>query len=73
MPLRHRGNYAIYAIADQMLWREEGTNDHGLSFFVRAGGAPADRNVIEFYADGGPSYKGLIPGRGDDTLGLAVA
>ena len=45
-------------------------SDQGLGWFGRAGFAPADRNFINFYFDAGLSYKGLIPGRDDDTLGI---
>src|SRR3954468_13529615 len=37
------------------------------------GASPSDRNLISFYADGGLSFKGLIPGRADDTFGVSVA
>ena len=34
-----------------------------------AGGVPNDRNLINFYSDGGLLYKGLIPRRPDDKIG----
>ena len=46
-------------------------SDQGLACFGRIGFTPADRNFINLYFDTGLSYKGLIPGRDDDTLGLA--
>ncbi|HEV2301140.1 MAG TPA: carbohydrate porin [Stellaceae bacterium] len=72
--LFHGGDYALYGVLDQMLWRRKGTQDQGLSGFLRLGGAPADRNLVSFYADGGLSWKGF-PGRPDDIaiLGLAYA
>jgi porin len=72
VPHRHRGDFAVYGVADQMVWREQGTEAEGLNLFLRVGGAPFDRNLIGFYADGGAAYRGLIPGRGTDVLGLAV-
>lgn len=45
-------------------------SDQGLGWFGRMGFTPADRNVIGFYFDTGLSYKGLIPTRDDDSLGL---
>jgi porin len=73
--LFHSGEYALYAVADQMLWRKPGTKDLGLSGFLRLGAAPADRSFISFYADGGLSWKGPVRGRPDDlaVLGLAYA
>ena len=40
--------------------------------FARAMGAPSDRNLIDFSADGGIVYKGPF-GRSDDQVGLALA
>jgi porin len=63
----------FYGVVDQMLYRVPGTDDQGLSAFFRAGGVPDDRNLIDFYADGGLMYKGLIPRRPDDKIGVAFA
>ncbi|MDB5362281.1 MAG: Porin [Rhodospirillales bacterium] len=70
---QHDGNWSIYAVADQMLWRRPDTDDQGLSVFIRAMGAPADRNVTDLYVDGGFSFKGPFEGRDDDQVGLAFA
>lgn len=70
----HNGNYGIYFLADQTLWREQGTNDaanQGLVGFFRVATAPKDRNLAQFGIDGGLVYKGLIPSRDWDTLGIA--
>ena len=56
-----------------MLYRVPGTDSQGLSAFARAGGAPNDRNPINFYADGGLVYQGLLPGRPNDKIGVAAA
>lgn len=45
-------------------------SDQGLGWFGRIAFAPADRNFINFYFDTGFSYKGLIPTRDNDTLGI---
>ena len=55
-----------------MVWREPGSGDNGLNLFMRIGGAPADRNLIGFYVDGGAAYKGLFAGRSNDVAGVAV-
>ncbi|HEY7662257.1 MAG TPA: carbohydrate porin [Xanthobacteraceae bacterium] len=73
IPLEHTGDQGIYGVIDQMLYRVPGTTDQGLSAFVRAGGVPNDRNLISFYADGGLIYKGLVPRRPDDKIGIAAA
>jgi porin len=56
-----------------MVWRQGDSGDQGLGVFLRLSGSPDDRNLVDFYADGGVTYKGLIPGRDDDIAGLAVA
>ena len=73
LPRLHDGDWSVYAVADQMLWRRPDTDDQGLSMFVRLMGAPADRNLTDLYADGGFSFKGPFDGRDDDQVGLAVA
>ena len=71
--MEHAGDGGVYGVIDQMLYRVPGTDDQGLSGFVRAGGVPQDRNLINFYADGGLLYKGLVPHRPDDKIGVATA
>jgi porin len=73
-PLQHSGNYGVYAMIDQMLWRAGGRHGTGeLNAFLRAVAAPSDRNPIDFYLDAGLTCKGLIDLRPDDTAGLGVA
>jgi len=45
-------------------------SDQGLGWFGRVAFTPADRNFINFYFDTGLSYKGLIPTRDNDTIGI---
>ncbi|HEV2678367.1 MAG TPA: carbohydrate porin [Aliidongia sp.] len=70
---QHDGDWSVYGIADQMLWRRPDTDDQGLSLFVRLMGAPADRNLMDLYADGGLNFKGPFAGRDGDLIGLACA
>ncbi len=46
-------------------------SDQGLGWFSRMGFAPSDRNFVDYYFDAGFTYKGLVPGRDDDTAGVA--
>jgi porin len=75
----HDGNYGFYALMEQMLYcknscmeraRNRDATCPGLYSFLRFTGAPADRNLTQFGVDGGFVWKGLIPGRDWDTLGL---
>ena len=73
LPLRHHGDFSLYAVADQMIWRRDGTKDEGVGVFARLMGAPGDRSLLDFYADAGVSWKGPIESRSSDTAGLGVA
>jgi len=73
VPSQHRGDFGLYAVVDQMVWHVPETKDQGFGVFLRVAGSPSDRNLVDFYADGGVTYKGLLPNREDDVLGLGVA
>ncbi len=65
------GNTGGYLIVDKMLFREN--EDQGLGVFLQIGGSAKNVNTVDFYMGGGLNYRGLVPLRNDDTLGLAVA
>ena len=67
-----RNNWSVYAVMDQLVWREAGTRDQGVGVFARVMGVPSDRNLVNLYADFGATWKGAIPGRNSDTLGIGV-
>ncbi len=67
------GDYGFYVIMDQNVWQAPGSPGQGLQAFARVSAAPADRNEVEFYTDGGLDYTGLIPGRTQDVMGLGLS
>ena len=69
---RFRGDSGVYAILDQTIFNEPGAPGEGASAFLRLSAVPGDRNLIDLYVDAGVAYKGLIPGRPDDTAGLGI-
>jgi porin len=72
-PRRHRGDYSVYAVADQMLWRQRNDPNRSLSAFGRVMGAPqADRNFISFSANLGLVYHDPVANRPDDSLGVGL-
>lgn len=76
LPLQHRGDRGVYATFDQQVWRpSDQAEDAGRGVFVygRISGAPADRNAVSFYVDGGVSFVGLVPGRPNDQFGFLGA
>jgi porin len=70
--LARRGDYGIYTVIDQQLWRPAGAGpDKGMSVFARASISPADRNQISAEVDGGIVFAGLF-GRPDDRFGASI-
>ncbi len=57
-----------------MIWKEGGADDdQGLGAFFQFGWAPSNRNLITEYFGGGLVYKGLLPGRDADFVGVGFA
>ncbi len=79
LPEAHCGDYAGYFIVDQALYRPAGAPGagvlpgEGLAAFLRVSAAPDDRNTVSFYLDSGLNYRGLLPTRDKDLLGVAVS
>jgi len=69
----HRGNFGLYMVADKMLWQPPGAEARGLAGLLRVGGAPGERNLINFEIDAGLTYKGLFPSRDADLAGIAAS
>lgn len=73
MPAQHRGDWGIYTVVDQQLYRPKGgASDSGISTFLRASVSPSDRNLVELEIDAGFTFAGLIPQRPDDRFGVAM-
>ena len=68
-PRQNRGDWSLYAVVDQLVWRPAGAKEGGVGVFLRATGAPADRNQVVTFVDGGVTWKGAF-GRANDTVGL---
>lgn len=69
-PLEHDGDWQLYGLVDQMVWRDAGKS---VSAFVRGGFGPADRNLVSWYVDGGVGLGGFVAGRPNDTLTFGAA
>ncbi|POF61566.1 carbohydrate porin [Novacetimonas maltaceti] len=69
-PRWDRGNWMVYGIIDQMLWRPSLTSPQSVGIFVRATGNSGDRNLISFAADAGINLKAPFKGRDNDTVGV---
>ena len=72
-----RGNFGIFAIVEQTLYRPASVTEKGVSaslpgvtVFGRIAYSPPDRNLIDLYLDGGIGFVGLVPGRPLDRFGV---
>jgi porin len=73
LPAMHGSNFGAYLVVDKMLWRRPDTATQGLAAFLRLGYAPPDRNLFSLEVDAGLTFKGLLPNRELDVLGVGVA
>jgi porin len=72
-PLIHRGDFGVYGVIDQLVWslsKERPTK--GVGAFARLSAGPSNRNLMDFYAEGGINFIGLWPERPDDVFGVAA-
>lgn len=75
IPETHHGNYAVYGVMDQMIWRDptDEDGDRAINFFTRVMGTPdEDRNLIDFSLNAGFTFHEPIYHRDDDTCGLGM-
>jgi porin len=73
IPENHHGDYAIYAVADQVVWVDPEESDRTINVFFRAMGTPLEnRNLIDFSLNAGLTFKEPFLGRDDDTFGIGM-
>jgi porin len=80
IPAKLHGNYGIFAVIEQVLYRPPEVKDNttsasipGVTAFGRIAYSPPDRNLIDLYLDGGIGFVGFVPGRPLDRFGVAAA
>ena len=71
-PLLLAGDIGGWAVFEQQIYRVPNTDDRGIGIFGRVSGAPADRNLVDLYADAGIEFIGLSDKRPDDKFGIAA-
>jgi porin len=69
-PSFERGHPGVYASFDQLAFREAPESEQGLSLFARLGWADPDTSPVAWFWSLGLQYRGLLPGRDEDVLGL---
>jgi len=71
--LQHTGDWAIYGIIDQMVWKRDGTEDQGIGIFLQVMAGPGDRNLSNLFIEGGMNWLAPFPERKDDVFGIGFA
>lgn len=70
-PRYHHGNWLAYAVLDQMIWRKSKDSGKTINFFVRTTVSDETRNRFSLEIQSGFTFDELLPGRPDDTIGIA--
>ena len=68
-----KGDFGVYSVFEQKIYRVPHDDDRGIGIFLRTSYSPADRNIVDFYADGGVEFIGLSDQRPKDKFGIAAA
>lgn len=71
-PLLLAGDVGVWGVFEQKVYRVPHSDDRGIGVFLRVSGAPADRNLIDLYADAGIEFIGLNDTRPDDKFGVGA-
>ena len=66
-------NYGFYATVDRVLFVEGQDREQGLGVFFEYSWAPQSINGIGAYYGTGVTYRGLVPNRDTDLLGVGMA
>jgi porin len=70
-PANHSGDYGMYSVIEQKVYRVGDDDDRGIGVFGRISYCPPDRNLIDLYADAGVEFIGLDDRRPKDKFGIA--
>ena len=72
-PAAHHGNFSLYGVADQMIWRSKDDASRSLNVFVRPMFTPyQDRNLVSASINAGFALHAPLPGRENDAFGVEM-
>jgi porin len=71
-PVPHKGDYSLYAVADQTVWQSAADTSGNLNIFGRIMGAPDAQNLIAFSFNGGMTLAAPLTGRENDQAGIDI-
>jgi|GEM_PF-221155 len=72
IPATSKGNHGWYVLMEGTVFNESQNTSDGLTLYGRMGVSDKTYNDIGFSWSAGFVYNGLIPGRSNDALGLAI-
>ena len=71
--LQYSGNYAVYAVADKLVWRDPIDPNRTVAVFGRVMGTPlTDRNLVDFSMNAGLVFHSPFRNRPADTFGVGM-
>jgi porin len=73
IPAEHHGDFSLYGVMDQMVWRSKDDSNRTLNVFVRPMFTPyQDRNLVSASINAGFALKAPLPGRDNDSFGVEM-
>ena len=73
LPQRHQGDWGVYGLIDQQIFRKGADAGPGVYAFARLALAPPDRNLVDLYFDTGLNFQSMVNERPDDSFGFAYS
>ncbi|MBV8439268.1 MAG: carbohydrate porin [Hyphomicrobiales bacterium] len=72
-PAEHHGDFSLYGVMDQMIWRSKDNANRSLNVFVRPMFTPyQDRNLVSASINAGFALHAPLPGRDNDIVGVEM-
>jgi porin len=72
-PAQHHGDFSLYGVMDQMIWRSKENTNRSVNVFFRPMFTPnQDRNLVSASINAGFALKAPLPARDNDTFGVEM-
>jgi porin len=72
-PAEHHGDFSLYGVMDQMIWRSKDNTNRSLNVFFRPMFTPyQDRNLVSASINAGFALKAPLPTRDNDIFGVEM-
>ena len=73
MPATPHGDFSLYGVMDQMIWRSKDNSNRSLNVFFRPMFTPyQDRNLVSASINAGLGLHAPLPGRDNDAFGVEM-